>query len=408
MSKKQVLILGFPSINNVNKTDYNLIFGDKLIDQKYSDFDIIIYHEGLFGYSYQTSSFHRTVLDNPSPEVIRRENELYQALEKGNIVCILESKSNDYIFSRIMNTYNIYFSEIYQRNIYNTFKVKRSEFKIFLDNVGATTISFSDAEIDNVIATLQDSHIIGFSKQIGKGLLIVLTCVWGSTSISYVIDNIENLTNGIIAYSARTFIEPPKWILETFFENERNVKSDIERIKNDLLAPLLIKIDNYNKLKSILWLGEKALEEASNHFIQKMGFQTLVDEVYEEDFWILDNEQEKIIVEVKSKNKNLSRQDISKFDEHREARQKPDMTGLLIANTFIIANSIDEKDKPFSPNVIEKAVNSNFIITRTIDLCRIYDKLEREGNLNSNYFLNEIDGKKGWLTISDNEIIIID
>ena len=47
-------------------------------------------------------------------------------------------------------------------------------------------------------------------------------------------------------------------------------------------------------------------------------------------------------------------------------------------------------------------------MTRTIDLCRIYDKLEREGNLNSNYFLNEIDGKKGWLTISDNEIIIID
>ena len=163
----------------------------------------------------------------------------------------------------------------------------------------------------------------------------------------------------------------------------------------------------FKNMKSILWLGNNNLVIAIDKFLKELGFQTLIDEIYEEDVWILDAEEKKIIIEVKSKNKNLTRQDISKLDEHREARQVPNMTGLLIANTFMIANSLENKSQPFSQNVIEKAVNTNVIITRTIDLCRIYDVLERKKAIDSKSLLKTIIGQKGWLTVKNNEIKII-
>ena len=63
----------------------------------------------------------------------------------------------------------------------------------------------------------------------------------------------------------------------------------------------------------------------------------------------------------------------------REAREVPNLTGLLVANTFMTADSLEAKDQPFLPNVIEKAVSTNLLITRTIDLGRIFDHLELAG-----------------------------
>ncbi len=138
-----------------------------------------------------------------------------------------------------------------------------------------------------------------------------------------------------------------------------------------------------------------------------MGFQTVVDEVYEEDLWILDGQEKAIMVEVKGLNKNLTRQDISKLDEHREAREVPELTGLLIANTFMTANSLESKDQPFPPNVIEKAIKTNVLVTRTIDLCRILDHLERSGSSPPQVLLDAMLGRKGWLVLKDGEIRLV-
>jgi hypothetical protein len=83
------------------------------------------------------------------------------------------------------------------------------------------------------------------------------------------------------------------------------------------------------------------------------------------------------------------------------------LTGLLIANTFMTADSLESKDQPFPPNVIEKAANTNLLITRTIDLCRIFDSLTTEGQAPSKVLLETILGKKGWLMFEDGRIRII-
>jgi hypothetical protein len=160
----------------------------------------------------------------------------------------------------------------------------------------------------------------------------------------------------------------------------------------------------YRGIKSILWLGDKALVNSTNDFLKIMGFQTKIDEIFEEDLWIMNGSEEKMIVEVKGLNKNLARQDISKLDEHREAREVPNMTGLLIANTFMAADSFQNKDQAFPPNVIEKAVHSNLLITRTVDLVRFFDSFE----LQSAEKLQKIaQGQNGWLTYQDGKIKVL-
>lgn len=124
--------------------------------------------------------------------------------------------------------------------------------------------------------------------------------------------------------------------------------------------------------------------------------------------WITAGKSRLVIIEVKGLNNNLTRQDIAKLDEHREAREVPNLTGLLIANTFMTADSLSNKDVPFPPNVIEKAVNTNLLITRTIDLCRILDYLELTESNPSSALTKIILGKKGWLTFQDGKIRLLD
>ncbi|MFA5365010.1 MAG: hypothetical protein WC325_07530 [Candidatus Bathyarchaeia archaeon] len=120
----------------------------------------------------------------------------------------------------------------------------------------------------------------------------------------------------------------------------------------------------------------------------------------------MENHEKKIIIEIKGLNKNLTRQDISKLDEHKEARKVPYMTGFLIANTFMTADSLERKDQAFPSNVIEKAINTNVVITRTIDLCRIFNHLELNESP-SKIILEKIQGKKGWLTFKNGKIEVI-
>ncbi|NIQ05191.1 MAG: hypothetical protein GWO20_05545 [Candidatus Korarchaeota archaeon] len=110
-----------------------------------------------------------------------------------------------------------------------------------------------------------------------------------------------------------------------------------------------------------------------------MGIETKRDEIFEEDFWIKEKDEEKVIVEVKGLDKNVTRLHITKLDEHRIAREKPDeFPAVLIVNTFNRADSLEEKDKAISPNEIRKAVKTNILLIRTLDLCNYYYLIQKE------------------------------
>jgi hypothetical protein len=388
------------------KLEYGeVIFEGKDFGRHLAEYDIIVYLVGAFQYSFERGALHRQVLKKMPAEAIRREKEIGLALEKGKTVCIIGCHAEDYVVSGLFESNRIRFGYIHERDIFRNLEIKKSQFKPFLDDVGATQIGFYKDSIDDVIC-YSNTTVVGFSKRIGNGLLLFLPCIWGSTDISYLIKHFEKLFAGLISYSAKLVEEPPDYIQQFQFDKEKGVREKIDRIIEEQIVPLKRRLEFYKGLKAVLWLGDNSLVKATDNLLKEMGFQTYIDEIGEEDLWIMKNQEKLIIVEVKGLNKNLTRQDISKLDQHREARNIPYMTGLLIANTFMTADSLESKDQAFPPNVIEKATNTNVVITRTIDLCRIFNYLELE-ELSSQTLLERIQGNIGWLTFKGGKIEII-
>jgi hypothetical protein len=402
---RQILVFGVRGIKPIKLEYGEMLFADQDFSRHLAEYDIIVYCVGAFEYKFGTGFLYQPVLKTVPSEAIRRENEIGLALERGKTVCIVGSHAEDYVVSGLFKSFNVYHGYIHEGEIFRNLEVKKSEFKSFVDDVGATQIGFNKDSIDDAIC-YADQTVVGFSKRIGNGLLLFIPCIWGSTDISYYIEHYERLVAGLISYSAKLVAEPPSYIQQFLFTKEKGVREEIDRITKEQIAPLESSLDFYAGLKSVLWLGDKTLVKATENFLKNMGFQTNIDEIFEEDLWIMNGQEKLIIVEVKGLNKNLTRQDISKLDEHREAREVPNLTGLLIANTFMTADSLESKDQPFPPNVIEKAVNTNLLITRTIDFCRIFDHLELGELVPSQVFLETILGKRGWLMFKDGRIRI--
>lgn len=404
---RRIVVFGLPGIKETKFDDNEMSFIYSEDPDHLADYDIVIYCTGAFKYRYEKTLLFQNRVATISAGAIRRENEIRSALERGRMVCFIGSHDQDYVISGILQSYDIPTYAIHEGEVFSKLGIRRSEFKSFLDDVGATQIGFDKTRIDDIICSINEHHVAGFSKRIEKGLLLYIPCVWGSKEIDYILDHLKKLVIGLISYSAKMMLESPSYLASFQFTKERAARDKILRIEREEIAPLKEEIGYYDKMKSILWLGNNSLVSATEEFLKNFGFQTCVNEIHEEDLWIVNEEEKLIIIEVKSMNKNLTRQDIAKLDEHREAREMPSLTGLLIANTFMVADSLEVKDQLFPPNVIEKAVNTNLLITRTLDLCRIYDHLEESGAQRANILLKAMIGKKGWLTFQDHKIEIV-
>lgn len=73
----------------MKKGDIEISYGDKNISENLVNYTVIIYNLGAFEHQYGMGSFRRQVLISISPEALRREKEIYQALEKGRLVCFI-------------------------------------------------------------------------------------------------------------------------------------------------------------------------------------------------------------------------------------------------------------------------------------------------------------------------------
>jgi len=403
-SVKRILFFGLSGIKNVQINGGEIEFADNDSADHLSNYDIIIYQSGAFPYKYEKIHWRDVLKDEP-PEAIRREKEIQSALAKGNIVCIIGEHAEDYVVAGVFKSNKIPYYYISDDKVCHNLSVKRSEFKPFLDDLGAGRVWFPKDEIGQIICTAYESTVMGFSKEVSKGILIFIPCVWGSIKLEYVVEHTKKLASALISFASRIVSIAPNYIEEYEIADEGSLKKKIEKIRNEEIVPLENKLEYYRKMKSILWLSDRNLVTAINDFLRNLGLQVEIDEIYEEDLWILHLKERFVIVEIKGLNKNLTRQDISKLDEHREARLVPNLTGLLIANTFMTASSLENKDIPFPPNVVQKAVNSNLLITRTIDLCKMLGYLETNENP-SKTLLDAIIGEKGWLTYENGKMQI--
>ncbi|MCL5949367.1 MAG: hypothetical protein M1490_02680 [Candidatus Bathyarchaeota archaeon] len=294
MSKNQktVLVYGFNIIYQpVTLNDSVLVFMTEK-DNSFENFDTLIYFSGAYPFKYEMGAFRQQCLVDASNGAIRRIKEIRLALEQGKNVCFIGNDACDYVVSGVLHSFGINEGLLQDcGKIYSNIIAKRSEFKPFLDSVGATRIYFNKDQVDDVICVTNYDNLLGFSKNIGKGKLFFVPCTFGSNQMSYIVDNLENLVQGLDSFSAKKITEAPSYIESFKFKNEAITIKKIKELTEQELKPLEEKVSKYTPLKRILWLGDNGLVNALREFLETMRIKTKIAEIFEEDFWCLKMER---------------------------------------------------------------------------------------------------------------------
>jgi len=336
-------------------------------------------------------------------EAVRREREVFNALEKGSVVCV--TCMPDDLNLRVLERIGI--GKSYWQKPRADIVIKRSEFSSFLKRFGAADTCFR-GDFDDVICETPDGEIVGFAKKVGKGVLTFLSCqvlLKQYTEPDFVKEFLTTLLEALRTYGPKIQYKTPNFINSYRFPNEATIVSEKETLEKEL-EKRMDSLKRYLRLKEILWFRDEELVNSVINFFNELGIKTQRDEIFEEDFWITEQNKETVIVEVKGLDKNLARPHISKLDEHRGARGKPDdFPALLVVNSFNRAASLREKDEPISPNEIQKAVHTNVLILRTLDLCNAYYLMEKK-ELDSKTLLDVIKKERGWLSITTTKLKI--
>lgn len=334
-------------------------------------------------------------------ELARREREIFNALEKGNLVCI--TFVDDPLVLRVLGRIGVNLDTWEKPQV--DLVVKRSEFSSFLKRFGGTNIFFNpkaNVTLDDIICKTTGEALVGFSKKVGKGILVFLPIYIPYVRFNdfdFVSKFLSTLLSALDTYLPRIHYKPPDWISSYRFPQENALVSEVEEFQKEI-SKREKSLDRYWKLKEVLWFRNNELVEAIMDFFKQVGIKTRRDEIEEEDFWIREGNKETVVVEVKGLDRNLKRQHISQLDEHRAAREKPDdFPALLVVNSFSKAKSLKEKDEDIPPNVVKKAVKTSVLIIRTLDLCNAYYLIERK-KLKPETLLKSIRNETGWLKVT--------
>lgn len=344
-------------------------------------------------------------------EVIRREKEIFNALDRGSHVCLLLFNPDDPLFLRLLERLSLGFAR--EAAPRTDIKVKRSEFTTFLNKYG-TALSVFDGDFASRICVIEGhkpqtsvvysgEYVTGFTIKSGKGLITILPFFISEPqqlNNEIVKDIIQSLIVALLSHRMNLTYEPPDWVSEIRLKKELEVQKEISELMEKIREKQPV-LDEFMDLKSVLWFKHDELRDKCMDILSQIGIKTMKDDIGEEDFWILDGANIVAMCEVKGKDHNIERTDLSKLDEHRAARNKPDdFPALLIVNSFNKAKTFAEKDIAISSNEIKKAMQLNMLIVRTLDLVRLLD-LAQQQQVSSDEILKIITNEHGWMKVTD-------
>ena len=164
-------------------------------------------------------------------EVVRREREIFNALENGRVVCI--TGLFDELVQRVskrVGTEPKTWAEPRADVI-----VKRSEFSPFLKKFGGTRLFFH-GDFDDIICETKDGDVIGFAKKVGKGILLFLPChvTLGQYKSGFMKEFLTTLLDGLRTYGPKIQYKPPNWIANFRFPKESIIMSEVQKLQREI------------------------------------------------------------------------------------------------------------------------------------------------------------------------------
>ena len=332
--------------------------------------------------------------------------------QNGGKICLIYSDppgSREFVTGRLLGRWQMSetLSPVSLQNIF------AREFQAYLQEYGAPGIAFVRSPGTEVML-----HPIAGPDEIA-GPLSVFAASEGDGLIYLVPGNIVRgselallsaLADSIAAHSATILRPTIAPIVDSFVFSEEASLHDAKKRKCAELEELDRGIAEYNAKKDILFLRSKALEERMPEWVEHyFGIATRRIEEYIEDFWLVDSEgNDAAICEVKALSQNVKREHIRALALHRDQRDLPDdFPSLLVVNTFADAETEEDKARQrVTPMECSNAVKEHVLVTRTLDLVRLLDQVER-GCLPVQQVRDLLTTNVGWLKVEgDNREIV--
>ena len=381
------------------------------------DYDLIILDYAAFSNGREIYAEHQEYF----------EKQMLVALNRGANFCILHDNELGYTgdgtkydtcmreqigfrwLSKVFGQY-IYVLQLDQPII--SMDVKRSEFRDYQEHWGASKNLFdpkSDEKFDDIILMDdQNKGCIGFTIQVSRGKIVYLPFQRDFPKPGALEACLESLVSSLISYLTHSTSNIPLWAETNFFPQEEQLYHELEELQSRLEATKS-QVQPFQEAKSIAFLREYDFEDAVPKFFQsRFGLRTERKETYKEDFWILgENSQKILIAETKTHDGGIKRQDITKLDMHRTDNKLDDtFPALLIVNAHLKANSWKDKLRKVDKQDYEVAAQFNVLIVRIEDLLFFWNLIV-EGKKSSEELLRYFLTEKGWMEVQQDGTITI-
>jgi hypothetical protein len=239
------------------------------------------------------------------------------------------------------------------------------------------------------------------------GRLFFLPCVMPQTH-EQIIEIAGAAIHAAIAYRKRILQEMPEWTAEFAFGKESLLRTQASGLREQI-THIEGQIDGYVSFKGALCYQSDPLVEVVRKMLDHFfGISLMIDDKYIEDATLRDAQGTiQAVFEVKAVKGNFTRANVNQVDSHRERLGLAStVPGVLIMNTLMGVNSLQEKDQSPHPEIIEKAVADRVLLIRTLDLLRYADGIE-QGNRTKEDFRNTILTESGWLKVENDTAEIV-
>jgi|GEM_PF-2988400 len=339
-------------------------------------------------------------MDIPSSKnTVRRLHEILSSLKSGKVI-ILFVEEPDPLLQNLLKELKIESDSGHDYIAIPDYYI--SNFEGFVRGYCNYNLTFRSEEIMPICN--YKGKCCGFHMTVGKGKLYVLPTIIHNTNRDFYIPLIRELLTAIASLDLEYHI--PKYLNEYKLLDEETLTQEKHEAQ-DKIIDIDKTLEKYKKIKSIMVLKSDKLVENVLFTFAEIGTKTLRVERYEEDFWIMEDNEKSVIGEIRGSNKNFERKMINDLDNHREMNRLPDdFPALVIANTFSDEGSFLDKNKEPSGDTIRLAKAHNMMIMRTLDLFNLY-QLIKQGEFDINSFIEILKGKEyGWIRVNS-EINVI-
>ncbi len=410
MEKYKILIFG-------NKT-----FGGKALKIQSDLYDVTWHNfpSTEWGSSERLSNYSFIILDYavflgdkvfyPIPQEIF-EKQLYEALDKGSSVVFfhydeeiprdfddVKKLLNCQIGFRFLNLLSISTHRIDQP--VHGLVAKRTEFKSFIDKWGSSKNYFSvygEGNFDDIIVQPKDFPL-AFSSIFKNGRLIYLPCQRNYRNIADLTEMFQTLINSLITYLTKLRSQIPDWAKCSFFNDEKLLIDELITTieKKDKIEKAL---EPYKIAKSLAFASEYNLQKDLPKFLRdNLSLNTLEDETYNEDFWLLDSTGKKIaICETKSYTKGFSKNGVYSIYNHREYyRLDESFPAIIFVNLNLNAAGWLQKLSPIAPQDYQVATTNNVLILRVEDILFMWDAVQNN-KITKEEIISLLTTSTGWL-----------